>query len=186
MNTNEETRRERHWEQGNNSIPLHHPRDVNLPYGRAGFPNEDQIHYDPTDHEFPGHIDRDSGRVETKHGAPVTRATTLVDIETPHRVARSRAPEPGKHRADWVNSELDTFLDQDSHDSTVLSVIGLNGATAYGTLRSASRIRSRLRREWNEHWVSNGGAAPDATKFGKGVMMYSLRVVFPLVVNFGP
>jgi hypothetical protein len=84
-----------------------------------------------------------------------------------------------------VNSELDAFLDQDSDDSTALSVIGVGGATAYGTLRSASTIRSRLRREWNEHWVSNGGAAPDATKFGKGVAMYFLLIVFPLSVNFG-
>ncbi|ERH00272.1 MAG: hypothetical protein J07HQX50_01432 [Haloquadratum sp. J07HQX50] len=146
-------------------------------------PDEDQIHYDPTDHGLPGHIDCDSDRVETKDGAPVTRETTLVDIENPHRVARSRDPEPGEHRL--VNSELDTFLDQDSDDSAALSVIGLNGATACGTLRGASPVRSRLRREWNEHWVSNGGAAPDATRFEKGVMMHFLLFVFPLVVNFG-
>jgi len=157
---------------------------VNLPYGRAGFPNKGQIHYDPTEHELPGHIDRDSDRVETKDGAPVTRATTLVDVENPHRVPRSRDPEPGKHRADWVNSELDAFLDQNSDDSTALSVIDVGRATAYGTLRSASTIRSRLRKEWDEHWMSNGGAAPDPTKFGKGVAMYFLLIVFPLAVNF--
>jgi hypothetical protein len=33
--------------------------------------------------------------------------------------------------------------------------------------------------------MSNSGAAPDATKFGKGITMYFLLVVFPLAVNFG-
>jgi len=181
----EDVRRERHREQRNQPLPLHHPRDVNLPHDHAGFPNNDQIHYDPSDHELPGHIDRDSDRVETKDGIPVTEATTLVDVENPHRIPRSRDPEPGKHRADWVNSELDEFLDQDSDDSPTLSVIGVGGATAYATLRSASTIRTRLRREWNRYWITNDGAAPGATKFGKGVAMYFLLVVFPLAVNFG-
>jgi hypothetical protein len=172
-------------EQEDEPIPLHHPREVNLPYNRAGFPNQDQIHYDPADHELPGHIDRDSDRVETKDGALVTKATTLVDVENPHRVPRSRDPEPGKHRADWVNSELDAFVDQDGDDSTALSVISVGGTAAYGTLRSASVIRDRLRREWNEHWMGDGGAAPDAAKLGKGVATYFLLVVAPLAVNFG-
>ncbi len=181
----EEARRERHREQEDEPIPLHHPREVNLPYNRAGFPNQDQIHYDPADHELPGHIDRDSDRVETKDGALVTKATTLVDVENPHRVPRSHDPEPGKHRADWVNSELDAFVDQDGDDSTALSVISVGGTAAYGTLRSASVIRDRLRREWNEHWMGDGGAAPDAAKLGKGVATYFLLVVAPLAVNFG-
>ncbi|MFC6613753.1 site-specific integrase [Halopenitus salinus] len=181
----EDVRRDRHREQQNQPLPLHHPRDVNLPYDRAGFPDKDQIHYDPNDHELPGHIDRDSDRVETKDGVPVTEATTLVDVENPHRVPRSRDPEPGKHRADWVNSKLDEFLDQDSDDNPALSVVGLGGATAYGTFRSASTIRTRLSREWNKYWMTNGGAAPNATKFGKGVAMYVLLIVLPLAVNFG-
>lgn len=181
----EDLRRERHQEQQNQQILLHHPREVNLPYDRAGFPDQDQIHYDPSDHELPGHIDRDSDRVDTKDGVPVTKATTLVDVDDPHRVPRSRDAEPGKHRADWVNSELDAFLDQDSDDSTALSIIGICGATAYVTLQSTSTIRTRLRREWNDHWMSNGGAAPDATKFGEGVAMYLLLIVFPLAVDIG-
>lgn len=100
-------------------------------------------------------------------------------------VPRSRDPEPGEHRADWVSSELDAFVDQDSDDSDVRSVISVGGAAAFGALRSASVIRNRLSREWNEHWMTNSGAAPDTAKLGKGVVMYFLLVVAPLAVNFG-
>lgn len=179
----EDARRQRHREQENKPISLHHPRETSLPYKRSGFPPRDQIHYDPRSHELPGHIDRESDRVETEDGVPVTEATTLVDIENPHRIPRSRDPEPGKHRADWVNSELSDFFDQDTDDSGILAFTGIAEAAILGMLRSASVIRDRLGREWNEYWMKNGGAAPDRMKLGRGIALYLLLVVFPLGVN---
>lgn len=180
----EDARRQRHREQQDQPISLHHPRSVNLPHGHAGFPSEDQIQYNPADHELPGHLDRNSDRVETKDGVPVTRATTLDDANNPYQVPRSRDMKPGKHRAEWVNSELDDFLDQDSDDSTVNSVIGAVGVVVFGVTRCVSLVDSRLSKEWNEHWIKNGGAAPDKPRFLKGVVLLFLLIVFPLAVDF--
>lgn len=180
----QEARYQRHLEQKTEPIPLHHPREVNIPYNRAGFPARDRVHYDPRDHELPGHIDRESDRVETKDGVPVTEATTLADIENPHQIPRSREREPGKHRADWVNSDLDMYVDQDD-DSTTLSIASVMGATIQASARTGSILWRRLDREWNEYWVSDNGEKPGTERLVKGVAMYLLLVVLPLAVNLG-
>ena len=46
-------------------------------------------------------------------------------------------------------------------------------------------MRDRLRREVKEHWMGDGGAAPEAAKLGEGVATYFLLVVAPLPENFG-
>ena len=174
----EDVRIARHHEQRDNTIPLLHPRAGNVPHGRTGFPDEDQLSYDPSQHDLPGHLTRDSDRVSVEDGRPVTVATTLAELENVHRIDPVDRADPGEYRAMTVNSQLFDYHDED-RDSDMIPAATLGGAAALGV----GQLGARLDREWSEYWLAGNGASPTAERIATGTVVYTLLVVLPLSLN---
>lgn len=89
-----DARLERHRERQDVKISLYHPRgDLHdsMPWGRAGFPDKDEINYDRyEDHKTPGSANQDYELIE---GEPVTTAATIAEFTNPHDVPRAAGPE---------------------------------------------------------------------------------------------
>ena len=168
----------RHNEQRDTPIRLVHPRKPGVPHGRAGIPDVDEITYDPRKHDIPGHLDRDSDRVQFEDGRPVTKATTLADLENPHRIDPSEHSPPEEYREETAATRLSNYMNED-HDSDRLMATTILGAASL----TAGTVWSRLGREWSEYWTAGEGAAPSAERLGKGMARYLLLVVAPLAVN---
>jgi len=180
-----EARKERHREREKKPIRLLHPREVDLPFDRAGFPDQNEITYDPMKHDIPGHRDDDSDIVQAQTGEAVTRATTLYEYTDTHRQTRSPEPRPEEesYRVEWSATTLDQYRDSDEL-STKLA-IDFVSATALAVVQTGSLIQHRLRREWDEYWLNEPTQSISPERAAKGVAMYLLGVVAPLVVIFG-
>ena len=103
-----EARIERHRERQDVQISLYHPRgDLHdsMPWGRAGFPDRDEIDYDRyDDHETPGSANEDYEHIE---GEPVTDASTIAEFTNPHDV-----PRASDAALDEQQSQLGTHWEQ--------------------------------------------------------------------------
>lgn len=168
----------RHHEQRNTPILLVHPREASLPFNYAGFPDADELSYDPRKHDLPGKIKRDSDRVQFEDGQPVTTATTIADTEDPHRVDPSEHAPPEEYRAETVDTRLSDYHDDD-HDSNRMAAATITGAAAF----SVGAVWSRLGQEWAEYWTADEGAVPSAERLAKGMAAYLVLVVGPLAVD---
>jgi len=173
-----DVRMARHHEQRGDEIPLLHPRTENVPHGKAAFPGEDQLSYNPSKHELPGYLTRDSDRVSVEDGRPVTIATTLAEFEDSHRIDPTDQAEPGENRATSWNSQLPGNLDED-RDSDIMSAATLSGIAVL----CVDQLRGRLTQEWSEYWLAGDGASPSAKRIATGTAAYALLVVLPLSLN---
>lgn len=175
-----EVRLARHHEQHNTPVRLIHPRKASIPYNYAGFPDVDELSYDRRRHDLPGHLDWDSDHVHFNDGCPVTTATTLADLEDPHRVDPSEHAVPEEYRAETVNARLSNYLGEDT-DGDRIATATFTGATVFIT----GAVWSRLDQEWTEYWKAGEGAIPDTERLVKGITAYMVLVVYPLAVNIG-
>lgn len=196
----QEMREERHREQRSEPLQLHHPRETNLPHGRAGFPDADELGYDPSDHELPGHVEReeveDCDFIELREGKTVLLADTLADYNNLSKgdlqgepLSRNRDVEPYKHRADWVNSRLSEYSDSadtssaSNRDDPDLSMIDLWSTVLVSTTRGTDWLKSRLHREWDEYWTAGDRSFVGTDRAAKVVAVYFLAVVLPLAFH---
>ena len=136
----------RHHEQRADTIPLLHPQAGNVPYGWTAFPDEDQLSYDPSQHELPGHLARDSNRVSVEDGQPVTIVTTLAEIKDVHRTDPTDRVDPGEHRSTTANLQLSEYLDEE-RDNDMIPTATLGGTVVL----SLGQIRNRLARERSDY-----------------------------------
>ena len=180
----EDVRIARHHDQRDDPIPLLHPRTGNVPHDWAGFPDADQLSYDPDRHDLPAHLDRDSDRVTFENGRPGTVATTLAELEDFHRIDptepvrdRDRGDEED-HRATTTNARLSDYFDED-RDGDIIPAATLGGAAVLGV----DQWRTRLAGEWSEYWLAADGASPSAERIATGTAAYALFVVLPLSLN---
>jgi hypothetical protein len=154
-----------------------------MPHNRAGFPGVDQLSYDPSKHDLPGHLKRDCDLVTFEDERPVTVATTLAELEDFHRIdPTDRDRDRGDaedNRATTTNARLSEYFDEDHRDSDVIPAATLGGATVLGV----GELRSRLAREWSEYWLASDGASPSAERIATGTAAYALFVVLPLSLN---
>lgn len=179
----QQVRLERHRERQKKPLRLRHPREVSLPYDRAGFPSRDEIEYDPKKHVIPGHIDPESDHVEEQAGKVMTSATTLNEFTDPHRHTRSPEPTPGADRIDEVDARLHQFDDSDGPATHV--TLDILSAATLATIRTGGYVEDRLRKEWREYWTNEPNQTISSERIAKGVAMYVLGVVAPLVIIFG-
>lgn len=168
----------RHHEQRGDTIPLLHPRAGNVPHDWTAFPDKDQLGYDPSQHDLPGYLTRDSDRVSVEDGQIVTVATTLAELEDVHRIDPTDRVAPGEHRATTTNSQLSEYLDED-RDRDMIPAATLGGTAVLGV----GQLWSRLAREWSEYWLAGNSASPSAERIATGTAAYALLVVLPLSLN---
>jgi len=179
----EQARLERHREREKKPLRLRHPREVSLPYDRAGFPSPDEIEYDPDKHGIPGHIDPDSDHVAVQTGEVTTTATTLHEFTDHHRHTRSSEPSPGSDRINEYETKLDKFTDKDGPAShAALDVVS---AIALATVRTGGYMKERLGKEWNQYWMNEPNQSISPVRAAKGITMYLLGVIAPLTMVFG-
>lgn len=200
VKADQDLRRERHREQQSEPLRLHHPRETNLPHGRAGFPDADEMGYDPSDHDIPGHVERDEVEdcdyIELREGKIVLLADTLRDYNNLSKedlqgeaLSRNRDVEPYEHRADWVNAKLteyntdtNTTSPSDRDDRDML-MTNFWGTVMISATRGADWIKSRLQREWDEYWTAGDRSFVGIDQAAKIIAVYFLAVVLPLAFN---
>lgn len=178
-----QARLERHQEREDQPIQLWHPRDVNLPYGRAGFPSDGEITYDPKNHELPGHVDEDSNHVDHQAGKVVTKATTLFEFKDVHRHTRSADPTADADRLDQGDQTDSQYKDDVTNYKN--SAVDVVSAVALASASINNQLQTRLEKEWNEYWVDEPPQSISPERASKGILMYLLGVVIPLGVVFG-
>jgi hypothetical protein len=181
----QEARREKHREQQQKPIRLRHPREVDLPFDRAGFPAPDEISYNPIKHKPPGHRDDDSDVVEVQTGEAVTTATTLYEYTDTHRQTRSPEPRPEveNKRVDSVETTLERYRGSDGSPTHL--AIDFVSASALVIVQTGNRVENRLQKEWDEYWMGGSAQTISSERAAKGIAMYCIGVVAPLVVVFG-
>ncbi|MFC6888492.1 site-specific integrase [Halorubrum trueperi] len=180
-----DSRLERHQEQEQKPIRLRHPREVSLPFDRAGFPDPDEITYDPMKHTVPGHRHDSSDDVAVQTGEVVTKATTLYEYMDTHRHTRSPDPrtETESHRVDLVDTTLERYRDTDG--SRMYLAIDIITAMRVSLIQTGGWVYHRLQREWREYWLNNPTQTISPERATKAIAMYLIGVVFPLVIILG-
>jgi hypothetical protein len=151
-----DVRRQRAEESRDSPLKVRHPREVNIPTGRAGMPTKPELQFDITDGDLPGHIDPSSDRYDAKESAVETTATTLSTFADPHSLERT-GDEVAQQ---WRKESLQQRVSDHSQDERPRSVIpGLSVGVEYVT--TASRwMSNRLQREWDSAIATEGPPRP--------------------------
>lgn len=149
-------RRQRAEESRDSPLKIRHPREVNIPTGRAGMPTKPELQFDITDGDLPGHIDPSSDRYDAEESVVETTATTLSLFADPHALEHSGEDLAKQWREESIQQQVGDY----GQDEKTRSVIpGLTLAVEYVTI--ASRwMKGRLQREWDDAIATEGPPRP--------------------------